>query len=77
MPAPAIGERMSDPKERTLMSTMEIAFLTLVVAGFLFFMAAVGGLQWWLSRKPAANAGGKPANARTPASPFDGGLAHS
>jgi hypothetical protein len=76
MPAPANGERMSYPKERTLMSTMEIAFLTLVVAGFLFFMAAVGGLQWYLSRKPAANAIAKPANAHKTASPFDGGLAH-
>jgi hypothetical protein len=53
MPAPAKSEKMSDPKERTLTSTMEIAFLALVVAGFLFFIGAVGGLQWWLSRKPA------------------------
>ena len=58
------------------MSTMEIVFLTLVVAGFLFFIGAVGGLQWWLSRKPGANSAANPANAHKTASPFDGGLAH-
>jgi len=58
------------------MSPLEIAFLVLVVAGFLFFMAAVGGLQWYLSRKPAANPAANPAKAHKTASPFDGGLAH-
>ncbi|HLW90193.1 MAG TPA: hypothetical protein VKS78_02680 [Roseiarcus sp.] len=34
------------------MSAWEIVFLVLVAGGFLGFVAAVGGLQWHLSRKP-------------------------
>jgi hypothetical protein len=47
------------------MSSGEVAYLALIVAAFLFFMGGVGGLQYWLSRKPGRSASKiEPAGAR-------------